>query len=400
MAGTFQPSRGRLERRSWRPGQDLGAGRRHRRAQSIDCYVPEPVASWDPLLSATTASILVDADAAVRALNRDAPEFRALETLSRQLLRQESVGSSRIEGLVMSQRRLARAAVSGSDSTALQILGNIRAMEQAIALAGEPRALTPEDLLAVHRTLLSGTRDEHLGGVVRSEQNWIGGSAFSPAGAEFIPPPTEYVGELLDDLVDFVNRDDLPVVMQAAIAHAQFEIIHPFADGNGRVGRCLIHIVYRRRGLAPNVVPPISLVLASVADEYIGGLAEYRFGEAVQWLTFFAAATISAASQAHDLAARVAELTDTWLQRIGNPRANASSRKIIDRLPAEAILTIARAAELARVSNTAADNAIRTLQNAGILKPLNERRWGRRWEAPDVFTLLDDFERELTTPDG
>ncbi len=400
MAETLQPSRGRLERRVWRPSQDLGGGRRHRRAQSIDCYVPDPVAPWDPLLSATTASILADADAAVRDLNRDAPRFRGLEALSRQLLRQESVGSSRIEGLVMSQRRLARAGAGGGDSTALQIVGNIRAMEQAIALAAQPREVVLDDLVAVHRTLLRGTRDERLGGVVRTEQNWIGGSAFSPAGAEFIPPPVEYLGELLDDLVAFVNREDLPVVMQAAIAHAQFETIHPFADGNGRVGRALIHIVYRRRGLAPNVVPPISLVLASSADAYIAGLEQYRYREAVEWLLFFATSSTSATHRARDLASHIEDLAGAWLLRIGNPRSNASSRKLIERLPAEPILTVARAAELAGVSNTAADNAIHTLQDAGILRPLDEKRWGRRWEAPDVFTLLDDFERELTTPHG
>jgi Fic family protein len=400
VAEALQPLRGRLERRVWRPGQDHGAGRRHRRPQNIDCYVPDPVGSWDPLLSATTASILAEADAAVRDLNRDAPQFRGLEALSRQLLRQESVGSSRIEGLMMSQRRLARAAAGSGDITALQIVGNIRAMEQAIAFAAEPRPVALDDVVAVHRTLLRGTRDEHLGGVVRTEQNWIGGSAFSPAGAEFVPPPEEYVGELLSDLVDFVNRDDLPVVMQAAIAHAQFETIHPFADGNGRVGRCLIHVVYRRRGLAPTVVPPISLVLATRADEYIGGLGEYRFQEAVEWLTFFAVATISAARKARGLATRIEDLGDAWLLRIGNPRSNASSRKIIERLPAEPILTVARAAEMAAVSNTAADNAVHTLQDAGILEPLNEKRWGRRWEAPEVFALLDDFERELATPDG
>lgn len=401
MADALQPSRGRLERRIWRPSQDYGAGRRHSRTQTIDCYVPDPVAAWDPLLTAATASILGEADAAVRDLNRDAPAFRGLDALSRQLLRQESVGSSRIEGLVMGQRRLARAAAGvGNDDTALQIVGNVRAMEQSIALASEPREVTLDDLLAVHRTLLEGTRDEHLGGKVRDEQNWVGGSAFGPAGAEFIPPPAEHVADLLTDLVGFVNRDDLPVVLQAAIAHAQFETIHPFADGNGRAGRCLIHVIYRRRGLAPNVVPPISLVLATRSGEYIGGLAEYRFRDAVEWLVFFAVATISAARKARGLAARIEELGDEWLALLGNPRSDASSRRIIEALPAEPIVTVARAAAIASVSNTAADDAVRALEQAGILQPVDERRRGRRWEAPDVFALLDDFERELATPEG
>jgi Fic family protein len=397
----LQPSRGRFERRTWRPSQDHGGGRRHRQAQAIDCYVPDPVATWDPPLTAATASILAEADAAVRDLNRDAPQLRGLEALSRQLLRQESIGSSRIEGLVMGQRRLARAAAGvGGDETALAIVGNIRAMERAITLAAEPREVALGDLLSVHRTLLYGTRDEQLGGVVRTEQNWVGGSAFSPAGAEFIPPPADYLEALLADLIAFGNRDDLPVVLQAAIAHAQFETIHPFPDGNGRAGRCLIHIVYRRRGLAPTVVPPVSLVLATRSAQYIGGLEEYRFRDVVEWLVFFSVAMISAARKARGLALRIQELADGWLERLGNPRSDASSRMIIDRLAAEPIITIARAAELAGVSGTAADNAVRSLEAAGILKRLNEQRWGRRWEAPNVFALLDDFERELATPDG
>ncbi|MGO9955173.1 MAG: Fic family protein [Solirubrobacteraceae bacterium] len=351
-------------------------------------------------MTAATASILTEADAAVRDLNHDAPHFRGLEALSRQLLRQESVGSSRIEGLVIGQRRLARAAAGvGGDDPALQIVGNVRAMERAIEIASQPRPFLLEDLLDIHRTLLNGTRDEHLGGIVRTEQNWVGGSAFSPAGAEFIPPPDDEVPDLLGDLVAFMSRDDLPVVLHAAIAHAQFETIHPFADGNGRVGRCLIHVIYRRRGLAPNVVPPISLILATRSNEYVGGLGEYRYRDPIEWVVFFAVATIAAARKAGSLADRVEALTDTWISQLGNPRSDASSRRIAEQLPAEPIVTVARTAELAQVSNSAADKAVNALEAAGVLKRLSEKTWGRRWEAPDVFTLLDDFERELATPD-
>lgn len=91
-----------------------------------------------------------------------------------------------------------------------------------------------------------------------------------------MPPPPERVKELMEDLVAFMNRGDLPPVVQAAIAHAQFEIIHPFADGNGRVGRALIHVVLRRRGLAPRYVPPVSLVLAADARAYVAGLTAFR----------------------------------------------------------------------------------------------------------------------------
>ncbi|HEX4806155.1 MAG TPA: Fic family protein [Conexibacter sp.] len=401
MAATSQPAHGRIERRPWRPTFDSGIPRRHRVAQTIECFVPDPIVEWDPTLTASTAALIAEADAKVREFDRQAPGVQGLDALARQLLRQESVGSSRIENLIVAQRRLARAAAGSSakhDATAELVIGNVRAMERAIAVATEPRPLTRDDIVAIHRTLLEETIDEPIAGVVREEQNWIGRSSYSPAGAAFIPPPHEYVEELLDDLAAFLNLDDLPVTLQAAIAHAQFEAIHPFLDGNGRVGRCLIHVIHRRRGLATSVVPPISLVLATHHRLYVGGLDAYCFGDLKDWLLFFSACTVKAVDRAHDLAFRVDSLREQWLKRLGQPRSHASSRALLDQLAAEPVMTVARAAELAGVSETAAARAIASLEHAGILTRPSQQRWGRRWEAPEVFELLDAFERDVATP--
>jgi Fic family protein len=403
VATTSQPSppHGRIEQRVWKPTVDHGAGRRHRVAQTIDCFVPEPILEWDPTLTASTAALIAEADVEVWDFNRQAPGVQGLDALARQLLRQESVGSSRIENLIVGQRRLARAAAGGGDrhdATAELVIGNVRAMERALALAIEARPLMRDDIVAIHRTLFENTADEPIGGVVRREQNWIGRSSYSPAGADFIPPPHEYVEELLDDLAAFLNRHDLPVTLQAAIAHAQFEAIHPFLDGNGRVGRCLIHVVFRRRDLARTVVPPISLVLATHSDLYVRGLTAYCFGELKDWLLLFAGATVKAVDSAHDLAARVGALRDAWLGRVGRPRSHASSRVLLEQLAAEPVMTVARAAELAGVSETAAARALAALERAGVVTRPSQQRWGRRWEAPEVFELLDAFERDVATP--
>ena len=396
MPSKAQPSRGRYEQRLWQPSGNYGGGRRHRRPQRIDAFVPDPVADWDPRLSAGVAAMTTEADLAVQELDRRAPAVPGLEALARQLLRQESVGSSRIEGLRMGQRRLARAASgAGADETARQIVGNVAAMEKAIELAAEPRELTVDDVIEIHRTLLDATRDTHLAGIVRDEQNWIGGSDFSPAGAEFIPPPPDAVGHLLTDLVAFLGRDDLSPTLQAAIAHAQFETIHPFADGNGRVGRCLIHVVYRRRELAQNVVPPVSLVLAARGDAYVAGLGDFRFGDPADWLSFFSDAVVAGVEHATSLAERIEQLSERWLAKLGNPRADASIRTLAEQLPAEPIVTVARAMEIAGVSRPAAARAIDGLVEQGILRPLDDRERNRHWEAPDVFALLDGFERDL-----
>ncbi len=128
------------------------------------------------------------------------------------------------------------------DVTAAEVLGNIDAMTYAVESLAEGESLSVDVLLEIHRGLLVGTRLEPHGGRLRREQNWIGGSTFNPCSAEFVPPPWEHVPALVADLCRFSSDDSLPAVAQAAIAHAQFETIHPFADGNGRVGRALSSI--------------------------------------------------------------------------------------------------------------------------------------------------------------
>jgi fido (protein-threonine AMPylation protein) len=124
------------------------------------------------------------------------------------------------------------------------------AMVYGVERIGEGDEITVQVLQEIHRRLLAGTRLQAHGGSFRQVQNWIGGSGHNPCSADYVPPPPEFVPELMEDLCAFCNADDLPAVAQAAIAHAQFETIHPFVDGNGRTGRAIIHLVLRRRGPA------------------------------------------------------------------------------------------------------------------------------------------------------
>ena len=134
--------------------------------------------------------------------------------------------------------------------------------------------------------------------MLREQQNWIGGNDYNPCGAAFVPPPPEEVTRLLGDLVRFADDDALPPIVQAAFAHAQFETIHPFEDGNGRTGRALIQILLLRRGLASTFVPPISIVFAQRKDAYIGGLTSYREDRLADWIESFAGAAARAATLA------------------------------------------------------------------------------------------------------
>ncbi len=321
-----------------------------------------------------------------------------LEALATTLLRAEALGSSFIEGLRASNKRLALAAYEpvAADPTARAVLGNVRAMERAIEIGTERRSFRLDDLIDIHRTLLAGSTEERFAGVVRTEQNWIGGRGTSPRDAVFIPPPADRVRALLDDLVAFVNLDDLPAISQAAIAHAQFETIHPFGDGNGRAGRCLIHVILRRRSVAHSLVPPISVVLATNAKRYIAGLTDFREGRIDDWIGGFADGVALAARSTEVLQTKIDALLAQLIERAASPRTDSVARKAILGLPQQPVLSAEVAATSYAVTPTAARAALNRLEQAGVLIPTRVgRRRDREWISDELFQLLDAFERDL-----
>ncbi len=391
----------RYETRSWPADPTALGGRSERRAFQYQAFVPDPVAKLDLALPSSVAAAVSSAERAVDALNRDPPRMASLEVLARRLLRAESVASSRIEGLVLSQRRLARAEAEEADTrdeTARSVLGNVAAMEEAVALGSVARPLRLSDVLALHRVLMLATTTPEIAGELRDRQNWIGGNAYNPGRADFVPPPPALVKEMVEDLVAFLNRTDLPPVVQAAVAHAQFETIHPFADGNGRVGRALIHVALRRRGLAPRYVPPVSLVLAADAKAYVAGLTAFREERAADWILLFAGALERAAAKASELARRLAELQERWRERAGRPRRHSSAEALIVELPAHPIITVATAQKFLGRSKQAVNEAIGALANKGVLHAVTLAKRNRAWEARELFDLINDVERDLVTP--
>lgn len=398
---TPPPQRGSLVERRWEPRIEAVGGRRARRGFAYDAYVPTPIADEDFLLGSDIAAASANAELACRELDGQRPTPVNLESLARQLLRAESVASSRIEGLVLSHRRLAKAAFSrdAGDVTAQSVLANIRALERAVDLATKVDELKSKHLLEVHRLLFEGTRDERLGGVIRKEQNWIGGAASSPRNAEFIPTPPELVRGLLDDLAAFCNREDLPAIIQAAIGHVQFETIHPFLDGNGRVGRAIILIILRRRGISRRYLPPVSLALAGEADRYVAGLTSWRNGDENDWYTVFTDAVYRAASGASEFADQVAELQRRWIERAGNPRSGSGPLRLIELLPSHPVVDVKTATELLGGTAERARLAILRLDQAGVLRQTTVGRRNRAWESVGVFDLLDRFERKLGPPE-
>jgi Fic family protein len=363
--------------------------------------VPETIGDRDFALHGAAVAALADAAKALQHLNDSPPRVATLGALAQNLLRSESVASSRIEGIHLSHKRLARAAYQAEtgqrDPRAAEVLGNVAAMNRAIAIGSGDASLSVADIKEIHRTLLRFTEDAETAGVIRTGQNWIGGNDFNPVGAAHVPPPPELVHPLLGDLCSFINRDDLAAVAVAAIAHAQFETVHPFADGNGRTGRALVYAVLRRRGEITNYLPPISLILASQPKRYIDGLTAYRQGPVSEWVEQFADATARACTAAEQLGEAVAQRQAEWLQKLGQPRRDAAVRQLVSVLPEQPVIDVAAAKRFTGKSHVAIGRAMQQLEDAGIVVRLNERKWGRVWECDELLGLVDTFEQNVRT---
>jgi Fic family protein len=405
-----------LIKATWRPHPSSGLPRRDRRGCDYEAYVPDRLAGRTISLSGETTAEVAEAERAVERINRESSGLADSEAIARLLLRAEAVASSRIEGLEVGGRRLLEAQLAlgqgddPSDVTAREVLNNIEAMRCAVDTLAAAEAITAPGLLAIHQRLMAGTRLEEHGGKIRHVQNWIGGSSYNPCSAAFVPPPPEHVSRLLDDLCEFCNDDSLPAIAQAALAHAQFETIHPFVDGNGRTGRALIHVILGRRGLAPVLVPPVSLVLATWSQDYVRGLTATRdrddseSQEAVEglnsWVAFFAAATTRAVADAETYEEQVSDVQAAWRQRLGRVRADSGVDRLINALPGAPIITVRSGAALIGRTEQAANEAVRRLQDAGVLNQITVGRRNRAFEAVDLINAFTDLERRLASPDA
>ncbi len=392
---------GRYLPRVWQNDPGLDAPARYRRACSYEAFMPFTLDQLSMTLEVSAAGVVSEAEHAIRTLNEVARP--ALAPLARLLLRTESVASSRIEGAQLGLRELARAeakieAGGTAGPTALEILANVDAMELAVNDAAQADHFAVRDIIAIHRRLMARALDtDRVAGRIRTSQTWIGGNDYNPCGADFIPPPPEDVPALLDDLCTAVMSDVLPPLVQAALVHAQFETIHPFADGNGQTGRALIHVVLRRRKLAPAYVPPISVVLAAHRARYIDGLTRFRGDAAAQWVEQFATAARGAAILASAYLEQMQRLSRSWRSKLaatpGMPRADAAAWRVIEILPAHPMITAPVAAAATGRSKPQIYQALAQLETAGVLTPVSSSRRNRTWEAAGLLDLLAGLDQ-------
>ena len=444
---------GRWVTRFWENTHAGGLRRRDRRSGEYRAYVPDPLVGAALVLSPSTEALAARAEARVRALGA-LPDMAGI---ARFLLRSEAIASSRIEGMAPSAHRVALAElaqqeeVSGLSEQARAVARNVTLVRAAVEKFSGARPVTADRLLALHRSLLPDSPEHHG---TRSTQNWVGGSSYHPLDADFVPPPPELVPDLVADLLTYLNGATHAPLIQAALVHAQFETIRPFADGNGRVGRALIHTVLTRRGLLAGMILPTSLVLSTLSGKYVEALSRFRKagdpdwpdalgdpggpggpgksgdpngpsgpggpggpggpnepgesdGGRDAWISFFLEAVVLACDQAERISAELTDVREEWneslqkwVAREGGGRAlrrDSAALRILEGLPGAPVLTIATASRIYGVSRTAASRGLETLRAAGILTTESIGAGRRAYTAPAVLDTITWAERRLAS---
>ena len=376
----------------WQPVEGLlEVSRRAQRASpsTYEAAVVPPIAGSSLVLGGDLAA---DLDEATRLLAAfDAGGAGEIAPFASVLLRSESAASSQIENLTSSARALAEAEIGeGNRANAAVILGNVRTMQAALDLAGR---LDEDAVLAMHRALMA-QQTQHPAGRWRDQQVWVGGSALHPGDAQYVPPVAADVPALMADLVAFMDRDDLPPLAHAALAHAQFETIHPFTDGNGRTGRALLHSVLLHTGVIHRVTVPISAGLLAIRDDYVDALMTYRRGDAEPILRCVAEAARSGTHIGERLVATLRQVRADWAEHL-TARAGSTSWSMLDLLLRQPVVTARVVMRELEVSAPTAQSALQRLVDDGILLESTGHRRNRVYRAPAALRALDAYAAGL-----
>jgi Fic family protein len=325
----------------------------------------------------------------------------AWEPLARLLLRSEGVASSAFEQVRAPIEEVATAEITELiTGPSAWVADNLAVVADAVD-AARSSPLTVETLLGWHRRLMNHATnnvDPRLVGHFRNGPVWIGGR--TPLDAAYVGPPPALIEGLVDDLVKFANSDALDVVTQAAVLHAQFESIHPFADGNGRLGRVLIGWLLVRR-LHAHVPPPFSIFVARDPGGYLSGLTFYRMDEMAHWVRWFASTLEKSATAAASLVSEIESLVAQWRVRANDVsssggravRSGATFWHVLEMLPEHPIISAQFVADTFQISHEAARQMLLRFESLGILSPAEIPSAGpgrpvRWWAADELLAAV------------
>jgi Fic family protein len=333
-----------------------------------------------------------------------------VDNLTYLLSRSESIASSFIEGHKIAPRRLAEVeALGDGDADALAVMRNVKAMREAMDEVANADTVTVGHIMNLQHTLLPDFTHGF-----RTSQNWIGGNNRNPLGAAHVSPPPKYVKQYMDDLVRFINEDRGNPIASAALAHGQFENVHPFPDGNGRTGRALIHVMMRRAHLTDNIVIPVSTVLSRASQEYIDGLGSMRSdgppdtARIENWIDGFANAVETAADHTTTLIAQTRTLNQQWDEQIANYRSARGMRalradSVVNKITGNLLHSPCQTAEMVSkefgVSITAANTALGEMKEMGIVTSKRDHKTrSHYYTALDVVDLITQLQRSVGSP--
>jgi Fic family protein len=312
-------------------------------------------------------------------------------------LRREAVLSSRIEGTKASLSDvLLNEAEADMPRTANDDVREVRnyvaALEHGLKRL-DKLPLSLRLVREVHERLMKGVRgDRATPGEFRRSQNWIGPSGSTPETAPYVPPPPDQMIEALSDWERFLHeRDRLPDLVQCAIMHEQFEAIHPFLDGNGRVGRLLITLFLVERGRLSQPLLYLSAYIEAHRQDYYDLLQRVRtHGDWVSWIQFFAAGVTEISTEAVKQASQLMDLREKFRVRL---RDKAKALILLDELFMNPYMFVSKAERVLKVSNPTARQAVKLLEEQGMLKEVSGRSWGRLYLAKPIMNLLQPPSR-------
>lgn len=384
-----------FETRDWHGRDDLPASRRARllARQPYEAAIPRAIADAQVTLSAAVLATAEDASTEIARF--DSEVGAEIAPFASILLRTESAASSKIENLTASARAIAEAELGHGRRNAALIVANERAMSAAIALADR---LDGPAILEMHDALLRHS-EPSIAGRWRDQQVWIGGSDHSPHTAQFVPPHHDRLQPAIDDLIRFVARTDIPTLAHVAIAHAQFETIHPFPDGNGRVGRALVHAQLRHARLTRHVTVPVSAGILTDVDAYFAALGAYRDGDPTPIVERFADATFAALANGRQLVADLHDVRRDWALRV-KARRDAAAWRIAEAVMRHPVVNAPSLSRELGIPQTNVYRALRPLVDAGVLVEFTNNKRDRLWRAPDVLDALDAFAARAAAAGG
>ncbi len=368
------------------PGKTVSMG-------AYSAFVPAPLPPalvWTPRL----IGVLSDADRLIGRLAGEGGRLPNPHVLMRPFIRREAVLSSKIEGTQATLGELlaaeAGAAVERSPEDLREVGNYVVALEHGISLLKE-LPLCVRLVRELHVKLMEGVRGQNAApGVFRTTQNWIGKPGSTLATANFIPPPPGEVEPCLAAWEKFLHESDLPPLVTIALAHYQFEAIHPFLDGNGRVGRLLITLFLIERKILPTPLLYLSAFFEAARRDYYDGLRGVSArGEWSEWLEYFLQGVARMSEDALSRATRINDLLAQWHDKLAGHSTNTPLR-VLGLLATNPFVTITGAAKQLSLAFTTAQRAIERLEKHGIVQQASDAKRDRVYCAQALLDILEE----------